>query len=152
MKKVLAGILFAGVLSSCNMGDSELPVYENNENNNTMVVGIWKIQTQYEISGADKTTVIKETLPDDCKKQGTYEFRNDGKYYMIDYNTINGNCVKSEATSSYQYDPVQMKLTINNSSSEVLDLSANKLTILAADTQDLNGDGIKDYIKTVFYK
>ncbi|UKB82217.1 lipocalin family protein [Chryseobacterium sp. MEBOG06] len=152
MKKVLAGILFTGVLSSCNMGDSELPAYENNENNNTMVVGVWKIQTQYQISGADKTTVIKETLPDDCKKQGTYEFRNDGKYYMIDYNTINGNCVKAETTSSYQYDPVQMKLTINNSSSEVLDLSANKLTILAADTQDFNGDGINDYIKTVFYK
>ena len=152
MKKFLVGILAVVTLSSCNTGDDALPVYNNPGNNDTLVVGVWKIQTQFQISGVDKTTVIKETPPDDCKKQGTYEFRNDGKYYMIDYNNISSNCVKSESTTSYQYDPVQMKLTINNNAADVIEVSANKLIILVNDGQDYNGDGIKDYIKTVFYK
>ncbi|MFZ4929294.1 lipocalin family protein [Chryseobacterium sp. Mn2064] len=152
MKKFLVGITAFVALSSCNTGDETLPIYDNPSNNDSMVVGVWKIQTQVQISGTDKTTVIKETPPDDCKKQGTYEFRNDGKYYMTDYNNVSSNCVKTETTASYQYDPVHMKLTINNNTADVIEVSAGKLVILVNDGEDYNGDGIKDYIKTVFYK
>ncbi|MGH1517775.1 lipocalin family protein [Chryseobacterium sp. JK1] len=152
MKKFLVGILAIAALSSCDTGDASVFISDNSSNNTSAVVGIWKIQTQFQISGTDKTTVIKETPPDDCKKQGTYEFRNDGKYYMTDYNNVSSNCVKTQTTVPYQYDPVIMKLAINNSSADVIEVSANKLIILVNDNYDYNGDGVNDFIKTVFYK
>ncbi|UHO39774.1 lipocalin family protein [Chryseobacterium capnotolerans] len=152
MKKIVAGILISGSFISCTLGDDTPkgsipdPVYDTN------IVGIWKIQIQYIISGDNKETILKETPPDDCKKKSTYEFRNNGKYYMADYNSISSECVMKEATLPYLYNPAHMKLTINNNESEVLEITANKLTILAADNSDYNGDGTKDYIKTIFYK
>lgn len=152
MKKIIAGILVLGTLSSCSLGD-DTPTGNNNNNiYDTNIVGVWKIQTEYQISGSDKATVIHETVPDDCKKKGTYEFRNDGKYYMNDYNTVSSVCQKTESTLPYFYDSTQMKLTINNNNAEVLDLSTGKLIILTPANYDYNGDNTNDYIKTVFYK
>lgn len=153
MKKFLVGILAVGALSSCSTGDDSLPNYDNiPDYSNSVIVGTWKIQTQYQISGTDKTTVISETAPNDCKKKSTYEFKNDGKYVAIDYNTVNANCEKSEMTTSFQYDPVTMKLMINNIENSVIELSSSKLTYLAPANQDFNADGVNDYIKYVYYK
>lgn len=152
MKKLLVGIFAAGAISSCSVGDDTLPMPDSSGNNNTNIVGIWKIQTQYQISGTNKETVITEKVPDDCKKQGTYEFKNDGKYYMTDYNNIGSVCKKSEATTPYEYNPAHMQLTIGSNVADVLELSSSKLVILVATNEDYNGDGIKDYDKTVFYK
>ncbi len=153
MKKFLVGILAVGALSSCNTGDDTLPNYDDiPDYSNSIIVGIWKIQTQYQISGSDKTTVIQENAPDDCKKKSTYEFTNDGKYTAADYNNVNSNCEKTESTTSYQYDPATMKLTINNKDNSVLELSSSKLVYLAPVDQDYNGDGVNDYIKYVYYK
>lgn len=153
MKKFLVGILAVGALSSCSTGDDSLPDYGNiPDYSNSILVGVWKIQTQFRISGTDKTTVIQEIAPDDCKKKSTYEFRNDGKYAMIDYNTVNSNCEKTEMTTSFQYDPVTMKLIINNIENSVLEASSSKLTYLAPANQDFNADGVNDYIKYVYYK
>lgn len=153
MKKLLVGIFAAGAISSCSVGDDTLPMPDNSgNNNNTNIVGVWKIQTQYQISGTNKETVIAEKVPDDCKKQGTYEFKNDGKYYMADYNNVDSVCKKTEATTPYEYNPAHMKLTIGSNVADVLELSSSKLVILVATNDDYNGDGIKDYDKTVFYK
>ncbi|HCN51196.1 MAG TPA: hypothetical protein DIT10_19230 [Chryseobacterium sp.] len=153
MKKFLVGILAIGALSSCSTGDDSLPDYNNiPDYSNSVIVGVWKIQTQYQISGKDKTTVISEILPDDCKKKSTYEFRNDGKYVMIDYNTVGSNCEKTEMTTSFQYDPVTMKLIINSQENSVLEASSSKLSYLSPTNQDYNGDGVNDYIKYVYYK
>ncbi len=153
MKKFLVGILAVGALSSCTTGDGTLPDYGYNPDyNKSVIIGVWKIQTQYQISGKDKTTVISETLPDPCKKKSTYEFRNDGKYMMADYNNVNSNCQKTEMTTPFQYDPVTMNLTINSQESSVLELSFNKLSYLTPTNQDYNGDGVNDYIKYVYYK
>ncbi|WP_353146175.1 lipocalin family protein [Chryseobacterium sp.] len=153
MKKLLTGILAAGIISSCSTGDDSLPVNDNPDNNTaTNIIGIWKIQTEYSVSGADKTTVIKEYAPDDCKKKSTYEFRNDGQYYLIDYNSVNSGCQKVETTLSYTYSPASMELTIGNNTGKVLELSSNKLTLLTPDNEDNNGDGINDYTKYLLYR
>lgn len=152
MKKIVAGILILGTFSSCSLGD-DTPTGNNNNNvYDTNIVGIWKIQTEYQVSGSNKETIINETVPDDCKKKSTYEFRNDGKYYMNDYNTTSSICKNTESTLPYFYDSTQMKLNINNKNAEVLVLDLHKLVILAPANYDYNGDGTYDYIKTIFYK
>ncbi|MGU3377153.1 lipocalin family protein [Chryseobacterium sp. M5A1_1a] len=154
MKKILAGILVLGTLSSCSLGD-DTPTGNNNNNNNiynTNIVGIWKIQTEYQVSGSNKETIINENVPDDCKKKSTYEFRNDGKYYLTDYNSTSSGCAETEATLPYLYSSTQMQLTINNKEAEVLELNIHKLVVLTPANYDYNGDGTNDYIKAVFYK
>lgn len=154
MKKIFAGVLAVGLLSSCSLGD-DTPTGNNNNNNNiynTNIVGVWKIKTEYQISGTNKVNVIKENAPDDCKKKSTYEFTNEGKYIMIDYNNVGSNCEKKDSTLPYLYEPPKMKLTINNNEAEVLDLTSNQLTILVPANTDFNGDGTPDFVKTIFYK
>ncbi|NIF04666.1 hypothetical protein F3J23_04355 [Chryseobacterium sp. Tr-659] len=151
MKKLLAAALAAGIFSSCSTDDESLPI-NNLPDNTTNVVGVWKIQTEYLVSGVDKATVIKEYAPDDCKKKSTYEFKNDGKYYLIDYNSVNSGCQKVENTFSYTYSSASMELTIENNTVKVLEISSNTLTLLAPNNEDSNGDGINDYTKYLLYK
>lgn len=151
MKKILAGVLGLVLLSSCSNDSDTLPI-DNIGNTASQVVGTWKMQSEYTVSGTDKTTVIKEYAPDDCKKKSTYEFRNDGKYYMTDYNSVNSECQKAETTLSYMYSSASMEITIGNNMAKVLELSANKFIFLVADNEDHNNDGINDYTKYVLYK
>ncbi|MGE8555733.1 MAG: lipocalin family protein [Chryseobacterium jejuense] len=151
MKKILAGILALVAFSSCSLEDNTST--ENNNNiYNTNILGVWKIQTEYQVSGNNIEIIINESVPDNCKKKSTYEFKNDGKYYVSDYNSIISGCVQSEATLPYLYSSAQMKLTINNNEAEVLELNLHKLVVLTPAYYDYNGDSINDYVKTVFYK
>lgn len=151
MKKILAGLLLLGNLVSCSLSDD--PVRENNDNiHNTNILGTWKFQTEYQVSGNDLKIVINQSLPDNCKQKSTYEFRNDGKYYISDYNSIHSDCIQKETTLPYLYSPNQMKLIINNNESEVLELTFHQLVILVPAYYDYNGDGTNDYLKTVYYK
>ncbi|PWN60772.1 lipocalin family protein [Chryseobacterium viscerum] len=152
MKKILAGVLGLVLLSSCGNDSDTLPIENNGNSTTSNIVGTWKIQTQYTVSGTDKTTVIKEYAPDDCKKKSTYEFRNDGKYYMTDYNSVNSGCQKAEATISYSYSSANMEVTIGNNTAKVLELSSNTFIFLVTDNEDHNNDGINDYTKYVLYK
>lgn len=145
MKKILLGILALGAVS-CSNNDDEPSQNQNN------IIGVWKIQSKTTISGTDKTTVLGQEVIDDCKKQSTYEFRNDGKYYLIDYNSIGTNCQKSTATVDYTYNQAEQKITVNGSVSTVPESTTSKLVLLTPDNYDYNSDGVDDYIKYTFYK
>lgn len=148
MKKILAGALVLSLLSCGSDADEN-----QNTNENANLLGVWKMQTNIVISGKDNTTVLHEYLPDDCKKQSTYEYRNDGKYISNDYNNIGNSCIKKNDTRDYVYKPSEQKIIINNSvEAKVLELTSNKLVIYVSDNYDYNGDGTFDYLKYIFYK
>ena len=148
MKKILALATLAICFSSCDSDNVETsrPYPQN------IIVGKWKMKNSIVISGTDKTTVIQEYLPDDCKRKGTYEFTLDGKYIVDDYNSIGSNCVQSSSTRDYNYNTGDKTLKIGDQTAEVLELTIDSLTVIVFDDYDHNSDGVKDYLKYIYYR
>lgn len=148
MKKILALATLALCFSSCDSDNVEIP----HTDPPNIIVGKWKMKNNIVVSGTDKTTVIQEYLPDDCKRKGTYEFTFDGKYIVDDYNSIGSNCVQSSATRDYDYNTSNKTLKIGGQTAEVLELTIDSLTVLVFDDYDHNSDGVKDYLKYIYYR
>lgn len=148
MKKILALVTLAICFSSCQSDNVET----SGPDPQNIIVGKWKMKNSIVISGTDKTTVIQEYLPDDCKRKGTYEFTFDGKYIIDDYNSVGNNCVQSSSTLDYTFDLSQKTLKIGNQTADLLELTKNSLAVLVFDDYDYNNDGIKDYLKYIYYR
>ncbi len=147
MKKIILPCISLLVFS-CSSSDNEEPQSEK-ENN---LIGKWKITNTIVISGTDKTTVLKEYLPDDCKQKSTYEYTTENKYIANDYNTINGACVFKANTRDYMYNPTDKTIKVENSTADVLELTKSNFVLLTPDNYDYNSDGIQDYLKYIFVK
>lgn len=104
------------------------------------------------ISGTDKTTVLKEYLPDDCKQKSIYEYTTDNKYIANEYNTINGDCIFESSTRDYIYNQTDKTLKVENITANILELSKTNFVLLAPDNYDYNSDGVQDYLKYIFVK
>jgi hypothetical protein len=148
MNKVLIGI-FCLSLISCNSDNDSTNDNTNAENN---IVGVWKFEKEITISGADGITVLREYFPDDCKKQGTYEFTSNGKYIMNAYNTTNQGCEHSNGITDYTYVKNENKLIIGDKEAKIIELTNNKLVMSVPDNYDYNDDGIDDYLEYTFKK
>ena len=148
MKKNILNITLALIattaLTNCRSDNNE-------ETNEISIVGVWKIQKQQTISGANSQTILDEFIPQtDCEKKPTYEFTSDNKYINKDYVFINNTCTEDGSeTTTYSYNKETKKLTISTSTGDVLELTKSTLVVSIAES-DLNGDGIKDIDKTYF--
>ncbi|WP_234111004.1 MULTISPECIES: lipocalin family protein [Chryseobacterium] len=146
MEKMLLGLFLMATIASCNSDRGNDAVIE------PTVIGVWKLEKDLVVSGADHSTILHEYIPDDCKNKSTFEFAADGKYVANTYNTINSNCVNSVMNSQYQYKKNEKKLIIGASTADVLELSDHKLVVYAADNYDSNNDGINDFVKYFFIR
>ena len=147
MNKSILLALFASLcFVSCNSDD------DSNNTDTNSIVGIWKMEKTFTISGQDNTSIIREYTPDDCKQRSTFEFNQNGKYILNDYNYINDECKHDQETINYTYNKTNNKLLLDNNESTVLELTNNKLIIYVADNYDSNEDGVNDYIKYIFVK
>ena len=144
MKRILLAMILVTALS-CR-ADQDAPAETNS------VAGIWKMEKTSTVSDADLTTVFSEYLPDDCKQKSTFEFTEDGKYIINDYNSIGQECVHVAETKSDTYHPAENKLFIDTTEPKVLELTASRLAVIVEDDYDYNGDGISDYLEYIFRK
>lgn len=150
MKKIALGLLTISLfLSSCTDDKKEEIIH-----NDASIVGIWKIQKSEVLSGKDLNLVIKEYLPDECKLKSAYQFSNNGKYIIKDFNLINGECKETSGTKNYQYNSVDKKIIIEGAKEPaiVLDITNNKLIFYINDQYDHNDDGTDDYLRYTFVK
>lgn len=145
MKKILIGTFFLSIIS-CNSDDESNAPEINN------VIGVWKMEKTITISGTDNSTIIKEYIADECKQKSTYEFNQNGKYIVSDYNYIGQECKNSTQTTNYIYMETENKLIIGNTESKIMELTPNKLVIYVPDNYDSNEDGVDDYLKYIFKK
>ena len=146
MKKISALLVLLSILS-CRSDD---PIENTSETNH--LIGVWKLENNLVLSGIDKSTVIKEYLPDDCKKKGRYEYTIDNKYIMNDYNLIGSNCVHAASTQTYAYDRNTNTITLGQSTANVTELTDKKFVLIVQDNYDYNNDGIDDYLKYIYYR
>ena len=144
MKNTILPILFLAFIS-CRSDDNTVT-----ETNN--LIGVWKMEKTITVSGADNLTTIKEYIPDTCKQKSTFEFQQNGKYNVNDYNAIGQDCIHTNQIKNYTYLRSENKLIIDNSESKIIELSSNKLVLYIADNYDSNNDGINDYLKYIFKK
>jgi len=144
MKKLILPCISL-LLLSCN-SDNEEPQPEN------YLIGKWKMANTIVISGTDKTTVLKEYLPDDCKQKSSYEYTTGNKYITNDYNMINSECVLKSSTRDYIYNQTDKTIKVENITANILELSQSNFVLLAPDNYDYNNDGVQDYLKYIFVK
>lgn len=145
-KTFILSLIISLILISCRSeNDSQITELDK-------IVGIWKMAKTITISGVDNSTIIEEYNPDDCKQKSTYEFNQNGKYIMNDYNKISNECKHQNRTVSYTYNPKEQKLIIDNTEAKVLELTDSKLVVYVQDNYDYDGDGTNDYLKYVFKK
>ncbi|WP_332453020.1 hypothetical protein [Chryseobacterium aquaticum] len=144
MKKIILPCISL-LLLSCNSDNEEI----QSENN---LIGKWKMANTIVISGTDKTTVLKEYLPDDCKQKSSYEYTTGNKYITNDYNMINSECVLKSSTRDYIYNQTDKTLKVENIIANILELSKSNFVLLAPDNYDYNSDGVQDYLKYIFVK
>ncbi len=146
MKITILPILFLAFIS-CRSDDNDVTVKETNP-----LIGIWKMDRTVTISGADNLTPINEYIPDPCKQKSTFEFQQNGKYNLNDYNAVGQECIHTHQIKNYTYLKSEDKLIIDNSESKIMELTSNTLVLYVADDYDSNNDGINDYLKYIFKK
>ncbi|MDR2205550.1 MAG: lipocalin family protein [Flavobacteriaceae bacterium] len=143
MKKLIVGILLFTVLIACNKDDDNV----------SSIVGTWKPDSIFLISGADGT-VYQQIPLDDCMKQSTLQFTQDGKAISDSYFSDGTDCVhQGISTTDYTYNQSDHKLIIDGDEEyDVSELTQNKMVMDADTGLDLNGDGVNEFARQVLVK
>lgn len=151
MKKILLLAIGSLILLACSREDGrDLRV--------SAIEGTWKLSKLSLYDGKSKT-IIKEEIAEGCAALNTYVFHNDNKFEQISYtdNAQGTGCDKSIEGGTYQYNVMNKILTTDISGEKevfkIFKQTPSELKIIIDDdTEDVNQDGVNDFMVATLVK